>query len=147
MFDLSRPPFFLFVEYRIFFDSHKSDSSMIGTNIYNDLETFHEAVKGAFQGRATSLPIYQPSTGPSSWQNFVTSLRVPQYSELPMLMLQTFRDVRSSDQLRAQLSHIFCRGQHKSVEPASASVSFSSLHTGCRKMCLAAARRASLSRV
>ncbi|KAL1674104.1 hypothetical protein EV122DRAFT_282384 [Schizophyllum commune] len=105
---------------------------MIGTDIYNDLETFREAVKGAFQGRATSLPIYQPSTGPSSWQNFVASLRVPQYSELPMLMLQTFRDVRNSDQPRAQLGRIFCRGQHKLLQNVSGSGKTSLIIEGLR---------------
>ncbi|KAI5888994.1 uncharacterized protein SCHCODRAFT_02750631 [Schizophyllum commune H4-8] len=105
---------------------------MMTTDISNDLEVFREAVKCAFQNRAACLPPYQPSTGSPSWQNFVASLNMPEYSEQPMLMLQTFRDVRNSDHLRAQLSRIFCQGQHKLLQNVSGSGKTSLVIEGLR---------------
>ncbi|KAL1719246.1 hypothetical protein EV715DRAFT_290458 [Schizophyllum commune] len=49
-----------------------------------------------------------------------------------MLMLQTFRDVRNSDQLRAQLGRIFCRGQHKLLQNVSGSGKTSLIIEGLR---------------
>ncbi|KAL1693190.1 hypothetical protein GGG16DRAFT_49844 [Schizophyllum commune] len=83
--------------------------------------TFREAILRAFRQRSSSLPIYRPPSGPSSWQDFVASLRVPSYRSQPMPMLQTLRDTMNADHVRARLDHIFCKGKHTLLQNVSGS--------------------------
>ncbi|KAL1674103.1 hypothetical protein EV122DRAFT_221346 [Schizophyllum commune] len=85
------------------------------------LEHFQQELRRVFRKRSATLPAYQPSSGPSSWKDFVASLKVPKYASQPMLMLQTLRDTMDAEHVRARLDHIFCKGKHTLLQNVSGS--------------------------
>ncbi|KAI5888991.1 uncharacterized protein SCHCODRAFT_02548417 [Schizophyllum commune H4-8] len=96
------------------------------------LERFRKELHRVFRKRSATLPTYKPSSGPSSWKEFVASLKVPKYASQPMLMLQTFRGAEDPRLFQVQLHEIFRRGQHTLLQDVSGSGKTSLVIEGLR---------------
>lgn len=118
-------------------ETHTSNVSVQGHLTYldwhsesNGLAVLLNGLRRIFEGRQIKLPLYESQDSAQQWQDFVRSLHIPGYFEIPMTVLNTFESCDDDELLHTRLSQIFSRGQYTLVNNASGSGKTSLLFEG-----------------